>query len=367
MRRRALVTAAVGAGTLVLLAASAARSDDPVTSAVRFNREIVRIFDRKCVSCHAPDGIAMSLVTYREVRPWSRAIREELVEQRMPPTSAARGYTRLQNDIALTPRELATILTWVDGGVPKGDDADLPPRRRVAAGPEPDHRVPMPEQQLPGDGADVVRRVTVETGLAADRWVRQLQLHPGDRRLLRAAFVSIVKPDGSEVWAGAWTPWHPAVAIESPAAFLVPRGARLAVELHYRGQAAPTSDLSDIALYFAPEGKWRDMTSLVLAPSAGGPRAAAPARAAVTLGEAVVVLGGRLDAVGEGASVEVTARTREGHTEVLLWIPKFQAAWPAPFIFEDPVRLPGGTVISVTTTGTDASRVRAILTLHASD
>ncbi|MGF2075976.1 hypothetical protein, partial [Enterococcus casseliflavus] len=81
-----------------------------------FNREIVRIFDRKCLSCHGPDSMAMPLTNYREVRPWSRAIREEIVEGHMPPTSAVRGYARLKDDIALTPRELATILTWVDGG-----------------------------------------------------------------------------------------------------------------------------------------------------------------------------------------------------------------------------------------------------------
>ena len=40
-----------------------ARSDDPVSSSVRFNREIVRIFQRKCVSCHAKDTIAMPLTT----------------------------------------------------------------------------------------------------------------------------------------------------------------------------------------------------------------------------------------------------------------------------------------------------------------
>ena len=366
MTRRLLLSAGGGA-TLVLLTSSIARSDDPVTSSVRFNREIVRIFDRKCISCHAPDGIAMSLATYREVRPWARAIREELVEQRMPPTSAARGYARLRDDIALTPRELATILTWVDGGVPRGDDSDLPPTPGAVADPDPDHQITLPDQQVPGAGEDIMRLVTVDAGLTEDRWVRQLQIRPGSRRLVRAAFVSIVAPGGSPVWAGAWTPWQSAVVRAEPAAFRVPRGSRLSIEVHYRGQEAPAIDRSSVGLFFAPEGPRRELTSLVLAPSGQLPPSATSARAVAPVPRDVMLMGGRLAAALDGVSVEVTARTPDGHVDVLVWIPKLRSEWPAPFIFQEPVRLPGGTVLSVITTGTGASRVRTTFTLHSTD
>lgn len=360
------IAVAGGAVAAVLLTARSARSDDPVSSAVRYNREIVRIFDRKCLSCHGPGSIGMPLSSYREVRPWSRAIREEIVEGHMPPTSAVRGYARLKDDIALTPRELATILTWVDGGVPRGDESDLPPLPKPAPAVEPDHAVPLPDQQLPGDGADVVRTVTTETGLQEDRWVRLLQFRPGDRRLLRAAFVSIAAPAGTPVWAGSWVPWQTEVSAPTPGAFRVPRGSRLTVELHYRAGEAPAVDKSSVALFFAPDGTWQAMESLALTPVPATAKSKVPVgKAEATIKKDVVLWGIRLELPADGPAVEVTARKPGGQVDVLLWVPRARADWPAPFIFQEPVSLPAGSVIAVTSSGTPGQlRTRTILTFH---
>jgi hypothetical protein len=353
---------------VLLLTSSIARSDDPVTSAVRYNREIVRIFDRKCLPCHGPGAMAMSLATYREVRPWSRAIREEIVEGRMPPTSAVRGYARLEDDIGLTPRELATILTWVDGGVPRGEDSDLPSLPKPAAAAAPNVTITIPAQQVPGQGEDVVRRVTVDTGIDKERWLRSVQIRPGDRRLLRAAYVSIVAADGSSVWAGSWVPWQTAVAPAAPGAFRLTPGARLVIELHYRGGDGPAVDASAVALFFAGEGTWRAMHSVALAPTPAAAGGATAGQAAFALKRAALIWGIRLELSADGPSVEVTARKPDGAVEVLLWVPQARAEWPAPFIFQDAISLPAGTEIRVTISGTAAQRrTRAVLTLHDAD
>lgn len=365
------MTRHVAAGSLALLmlvlATAPARSDDPVSSAVRFNREIVRIFDRKCLACHAPGAIAMSLATYRDVRPWSRAIREEILEQRMPPWSAARGYATFKHDIGLTPRELTTILTWLDGGLPRGDEADLPPVTRATAGRHeirPDYEVEIGPQQVPGERQDVIRRVTIDLDLPHDRWVREVQVRPGDRKLLRAAFVSLVPGGRSPVWAGAWTPWQTEIAPPSPGAFLLRAGSRMEVELHYRGQDAPASDSSAIALFFAPQGEWREMTSVAIETAPARPEAERR-RGEVTLPRDVIVWGLRPAGENDGHSLEVTARRPDGSVEVLLWIPQARPEWPGAFIFTEPVRLPAGTTVSLIDTGPAGPlHTRAILTLH---
>ena len=44
-----------------------------------FTKDVARIFQDKCESCHRPDSIApMSLVTYEESRPWARAIKNRV-------------------------------------------------------------------------------------------------------------------------------------------------------------------------------------------------------------------------------------------------------------------------------------------------
>ena len=367
--RAAPILSLPAAMAVLLLTSSIARSDDPVTSAVRYNREIVRIFDRKCLSCHGPGGIAMSLATYREVRPWSRAIREEIVEGRMPPTSAVRGYARLEDDIGLTPRELATILTWVDGGVPRGEESDLPSLQKPVVAAEPNVTVSIPAQQVPGEGVDVVRRVTVATGIHEERWLRSVRIRPGDRRLLRAAYVSIAAADGSSVWAGSWVPWQTEVAPAAPGAFRLTPGARLVIELHYRGGDAPAVDASAVELFFAGEGTWRPMHSLALAPtSAATAKGATSGQAVFALKRAALIWGIRLELSADGPAIEVTARKPDGPVEVLLWVPHARADWPAPFIFQDPISLPAGTEIRVTISGTAAQRrTRAVLTLHDTD
>ncbi len=69
-------------------------------------------------------------MTYSEGRPWAVAIKEEVLARRMPPWGAVKGFGDFRNDQALTPEQLELVVSWVDGGVPEGEDKDLPSRRR---------------------------------------------------------------------------------------------------------------------------------------------------------------------------------------------------------------------------------------------
>jgi hypothetical protein len=94
---------------------------DPITTKVTFAREIGAILSARCVTCHAPHGSApMPLTTYYEVRPWARAIKQQILERRMPKWHAAHGFGAFANDPSLTALESALIVSWVDGGQPPG-------------------------------------------------------------------------------------------------------------------------------------------------------------------------------------------------------------------------------------------------------
>ena len=111
---------------LLPLAMRSASAHEPITTKVRFNKEVVRVLQRSCLGCHHPGGIAMSLATYDEARPWAKAIKEELLEKRMPPWHAVKGYGEFRNAPSLTQRDVDVIVNWVEGGAPKGDEKDLP-------------------------------------------------------------------------------------------------------------------------------------------------------------------------------------------------------------------------------------------------
>ena len=122
---------------LLLSACFAAQAHDIVTTSITWSREISRIVNQHCASCHRPGGMAFSLLTYGEARPWAVAIKEEILRRRMPPWGAVKGFGEFRNDQALTPEEMERIVSWTDGGVPEGDAKDLPPPRKPDAAPLP--------------------------------------------------------------------------------------------------------------------------------------------------------------------------------------------------------------------------------------
>lgn len=104
---------------------TAAQAHDIITTPITFDREISRIFQARCFTCHRVGGSAFSLQTYSDARPWAVAIKEEVLARRMPPWGAVKGFGDFRNDQALTPEQLEVITSWVEGGVPEGEPKDL--------------------------------------------------------------------------------------------------------------------------------------------------------------------------------------------------------------------------------------------------
>ena len=113
-----------------------AHAHQPITTAITWNREVTRIFARSCVSCHRAGGSSFPLGTYAEARPWAKAIRDQVLERRMPPWPAARGIGDFKNDRSLPPRVIEMIVAWAEGGAPEGENSDSPQRSAAPAAQE---------------------------------------------------------------------------------------------------------------------------------------------------------------------------------------------------------------------------------------
>src|SRR4051812_25124782 len=68
-----------------LLACAPLCAHEPITTKLTWTREISRVIDKHCAGCHHQGGRAMSLTTYADARPWAKAIRDEVLNRRMPP------------------------------------------------------------------------------------------------------------------------------------------------------------------------------------------------------------------------------------------------------------------------------------------
>ena len=119
------------AAIVIFGACAAAQAHDIITTPVTWDREISRIFYSRCISCHREGGTAFSLADYKDAFPWRTAIKEEVLERRMPPWGAVKGFGDFRNDQALTPEQLELLTSWSQGGSPEGDSKDLPAKDKL--------------------------------------------------------------------------------------------------------------------------------------------------------------------------------------------------------------------------------------------
>jgi hypothetical protein len=120
-----------------LLLLGVAQAHDIITTKITWTKEISRLVYKRCSTCHREGGSAFSLMTYDESRPWAKAIKEEVLERRMPPWEAVKGFGEFRDDRGLTQEELEIISSWVEGGAPEGDPKYLPALPKVTTWQDP--------------------------------------------------------------------------------------------------------------------------------------------------------------------------------------------------------------------------------------
>ena len=94
---------AVPLAILTVLLRAGATSAQP--AAPTFNRDVAPIFFANCTTCHRPGEAApMSLLTYKDTRPWVRSIAAQVKSGTMPPWHAdpAIGHFANERRTALT-------------------------------------------------------------------------------------------------------------------------------------------------------------------------------------------------------------------------------------------------------------------------
>ncbi len=100
-----------------------------------FNKDVLPVMQRQCQECHRPNAIApMSFMTYKDTRPWARAIEKAVVGRTMPPWFADPAVGHFKNTKLLTDAEIELISAWAKSGAPEGDPKDKPAPVEFAEG-----------------------------------------------------------------------------------------------------------------------------------------------------------------------------------------------------------------------------------------
>jgi len=165
---------------------------------ITYSADVAGILYKHCATCHHADDIApMSLLTYKQTRPWAAAIREAVLTRQMPPWKADPRFGKWANDWSLSDQEIATIKAWVDQGAKEGDPRLAPPPPVFEAGwriGKPDVVISIPTHQLTADGPDEYEYFTVPTNFTEDKWIVAAELRPGNRKIVHHAHVFVTAP-----------------------------------------------------------------------------------------------------------------------------------------------------------------------------
>jgi len=361
-------------------------SHETVTTTVLFDREIVRILDRHCVMCHVEGGPSFPLATYEQVWLQKRDVSAAVIARHMPPWAAIPGYGRFANENVVTLRESQFIVSWMEGLGPRNGgrvftntaagagDKQAPPVRAHAdfdawhLG-EPDLTRELDAVAVERGHEDEVKRIVVALGTTAERRVRAVEYRPGDRRVVRAAILTVQE---TGQWIGSWTPWYGFMALPAGVAYRIPANAHLVVEIHYRRTTERVVDRGRVGLFFAASPSPRQVSDTVLeaAESTGGGRQSMRFRAETALATDTAIVALRPELPAGAMSIEVSAKSPDGSTRVLLFAKDFPVAWPTPYIFKDPVVLGRGTRVVMTAYAEPARdgsspKVKLIVTQYA--
>jgi hypothetical protein len=167
---------------------------------VTFSRDVAPILFRHCARCHrSNDAAPFSVLSYRDVRPWARSIKEKVVTREMPPWHADPRYGEFSNDARLSSKDIDTLSAWVDQGAREGDQKDLPAPPDYIDGwriGPPDRVLTMDRDYVIEPGApDAYVYVTIPTAFKEDRWVQAAEIRPTNRRVVHHAIAHILTPE----------------------------------------------------------------------------------------------------------------------------------------------------------------------------
>lgn len=372
MSNRRLSVIAFLVFTAFFLSTRTGSTHEPITTKVMFNKEVIRILERNCLGCHAPNKIKadIPLTTYEEARPWAKAIKEEVLEKRMMPFQAVKGYGRFQHDYVLTQRNVELLISWIEGGAPRGEAKDYPQHEiehLINGGGwslgEPDLVLQSEEVKLDAEGDDETRCVVLPTNLKESSVLSAIDFQPGNGEVVQSASFHLFsnKPISPNVkmsacgrageTLGVWVPGQMATRLPEGTGRQLKPGEQIILQVRYHSTGEAVTDRSRVALYFAKTPASKSIGNVTIAPEL----TVVPAGAENHVVKASMIVAQTAEAISIrpllfpfAKSVEATAYRPDGTIEVLIVARDYRFDWQPAYFFKQPVQLPRGTRIEVT-------------------
>lgn len=349
-----------------------------------FYKDVLPILQKNCQVCHRPGEAApMSLLTYKEARPWAAAIREAVLSKKMPPWGADSSVGKFSNDRSLSEKDIRTVAAWGAARAPEGNPKDAAAPPAFVEGwniGKPDLVVAMPEAyRIPAHGTVEYTYFVVPSGFTEDKWVKAVEIRPDNRALVHHIIVFVREP-GSKWLQDAkpheafvpplrkdektgqenrdageqgqflvgYAPGVPAEKLEAGQGKLIQAGSDLVFQVHYTTNGQAGRDQSKVGLVFASETpKERVLT----VGAANGDFAIPPGNAEYPVSSKLTFYGdATIRSYGphmhmRGKSFRYELVKPDGTREALLNVPKYDFNWQHWYAPVTPLKVTAGTTI----------------------
>jgi mono/diheme cytochrome c family protein len=369
MKVRLVMPAAAACVALVAGVAGGAGPNAPVT----FNKDVAPILFKNCSGCHRPGQIApMSLLSYKEARPWARSIRDVVSERRMPPWLADPRHGEFSNDRRLSQKEIETITAWVDSGGKEGEARDLPALPKFGEGwtiGQPDVILSMNEEfAVPADGVVAYKYFTVPTNFTEDRYVQLAEIRQGNRSVVHHVIVTVREPGDSAAPADAqggegrtgrnadgmlvgWAPGMSPLTLRPGQAKLIKAGSSLVFQMHYTPNGEAGRDRTSVGLIFARQPVEK---RVITAPVAARTLVIPPgdpnyeSTSSYTFKDDSHIVSFMPHMHVRGKDFEYRLVLPDGSTRVLLRVPRYDFNWQLSYFLKEPLAVPKGSRLECT-------------------
>ena len=352
---------------------------DRAEEAITFNTHIAPIVFDHCAACHRPSGAApFALLSYEDVKQRAQQIADVTESRFMPPWLPEPGNLKFVGERRLNKRQIEIIRQWAEEGTLQGNPADLPEAPAVTQGwhlGQPDLVVRMPEPYtLAADGPDVFRNFVIPVPLDRKRYVKGIEFHPGNKRVVHHLEMLVdrtrwsrqldsrdpqpgyggdmsagraVWPDGQLV---GWTPGNvPEMGREDMAWTLHP-GTDLILQLYMQPSGKVEKVQAEVGLYFTDRPPTRKSAMIRI----GSQVINIPAGASDYATEGSYVLPVDVEVVSIIPHAHYLGKTMwgwavlpDGTKKWLIRIADWDFNWQNYYRLADPVFLPRGTTLQM--------------------
>ncbi|PCJ56330.1 MAG: hypothetical protein COA73_12425 [Candidatus Hydrogenedentota bacterium] len=330
---------------------------------VTFYKDVLPVLQENCQVCHRPSGAnlggmvaPMAFESYKETRPWAKAMAKAVANKTMPPWHAAPQHQgEFMNERTISQENMDIITAWANTGAKRGNPKDAPASREWPG--KDGWTIGTPDLILKTDQVffveddvedlyvDLTTQLTDDM-ISEDKFIKAVEFRPGSS----AVHHIIAMP------LGGIAPGNEASVYPDGIASVLKKGSEITWQMHYHKEPGPGTGMYDqsmvaIKFYDNPEDVKFRMSGAHLGRfdfniPAGESSYTIQQEYTFPNDSEIVSLMPHFHLRGKSAKYE--AFYPDGSSEVLLDVPQYDFNWQTAYKYNDFKKAPAGTKIIFT-------------------